>query len=81
MNHNSFANLTHQCMASSQAFQIIAKIMYITLSFPCSQKNNSKWNNADMHNSLMSLCLGNSYAESGLKRLAIESENHSPTGS
>jgi len=81
MNRNSFANLTHQCIASSQAFQIIAKIMYITLSFPCSQKNNSKWNNSDIHHSLMSLCLRNSYAESGLKRLSIESENKSPSGS
>ena len=29
----------------------------------------------------MSLCLGNSYSESGLKRLAMESDNASPTGS
>ena len=55
--------------------------MYNILLFPCSDKNNSRFHNADAHNSVMSLCLGNSYAESGLKRLAMESQNHSPTGS
>jgi len=73
--------MTHQGVKSSQAFEIIAKIMYSILLFPCSGKNNSRWNSMDAHNSIMSLCLRNSYAESGLKRLAMESKNRSPTGS
>lgn len=80
MNHNSFDTMTHQGVISSQAFEIIAKIMYSILLFPCSTKNNSRWNSTDAHNCIMSLCLRNSYAESGLKRLAMESQNHSPTG-
>ena len=81
MNRNSFDAMTHQGVALSKAFEIVAKIMYSVLLFPCSNKNNSRFHNADAHNSIMSLCLGNSYAESGLKRLAMESDNASPTGS
>ncbi len=51
------------------------------LSFPCSTKANSRFHSVDVHNCIMSLCIGNSYAESGLKKLAIESGNRSPTGS
>lgn len=81
MRCTSFDTMTHQGVKSSQAFEIIAKIMYSVLLFPCSSKNNSQWNSMDAHNSIMSLCLRNSYAESGLKRLAMESANRSPTGS
>ena len=77
----SFANMTHQGVKSLQAFEIVAKIMYSILSFPCSVKHNSRWSSADAHNCIMSLCVNNSYAESGLKRLALESQNCSPTGS
>ena len=77
----SFVNLTHQGIVLSKAFEIVAKIMYSILLFPCSTKNNSRFHNVDVHNSVMSLCLGNSYAESGLKRLSIESGNNSPSGS
>ena len=35
-----------------------------------------------MINALIAMCIGNSYAESGLKRLAIESDmKHTPSGS
>ncbi len=81
MNRNSFDTMTHQGVILSKAFEIITKIMYSVLQFPCSSKNNSRFHNADAHNSIMSLCLGNSYSESGLKRLAIQSGNNSPTGS
>ena len=81
MNHKSFSNLTHQCKASSEAFEAIAKIMYSILSFPCSRRHNSLWGSSDVHNSIMSICLRNSYAESGLKRLAVESGNCCPSGS
>ncbi len=81
MNRNSFDIMTHQGVTLSKAFEIITKIMYSVLSFPCSGKNNSRFHNTDAHNSIMSLCLGNSYAESGLKILAMESDNASPTGS
>ena len=73
--------MTHQGVILSKAFEIITKIMYSVLLFPCSSKNNSRFHNTDAHNSIISLCLGNSYAESGLKRLAMESGNNSPTGS
>ena len=73
--------MTHQGVILSKAFEIITKIMYSVLLFPCSSKNNSRFHNTDAHNSIMSLCLGNSYSESGLKRLAMESGNNSPTGS
>ncbi len=81
MRRTSFVNLTHQGAISSQAFGIISKMMYSILSFPCSIKANSRFHSVDVHNCIMSLCIGNSYAESGLKKLAIESGNRSPTGS
>ena len=73
--------MTHQGVILSKAFEIITKIMYSVLSFPCSDKNNSRFHNTDAYNSIMSLCLRNSYAESGLKRMVMESGNNSPTGS
>ena len=80
MHCTSFDTMTHQGVILSKAFEIITKIMYNILLFLCSDKNNSLFHNADAHNSIMSLCLGNSYSESGLKRLAMESDNASPTG-
>jgi len=75
VNRTSFDTMTHQGVVLSKAFEIVAKIMYSVLLFPCSDENNSRFHNADAHNCIMSLCLGNSYAASGLKRLVMESDN------
>ena len=52
------------------------------MSFGFSTRYNSKYGLPDMINALIALCIGNSYAESGLKRLAIESDlKATPSGS
>ncbi len=52
------------------------------MSFQFSVRYNSKYGLPDMINALIALCVGNSYAESGLKRLAVESDlKQTPSGS
>lgn len=82
MQTKSVVQLAHSCCAASRTYQTLVQLMCTNLSFPCSQRYNSKYNQFDMHNALISLCIGNQYAESGMKRLAVESSlSKTPSGS
>lgn len=82
MRSNSAVMLAHGYTASKDAFVRFHQIMSTTLSIPCSHRYNARYDERDLHNALISLSLGNTYAESGMKRLAIESASMDvPSGS
>jgi hypothetical protein len=65
MNSSTAVMLAHKYAASKDAFVKFHQIMSTTLSISCSHR----------YNALISLSLGNTYAESGMRRLAIESSS------
>lgn len=82
MNSNTAVMLAHKYAASKDAFVKLHQIMSTTLSIPCSHRYNARYDERDLHNALISLSLGNTYAESGMKRLTIESASMDvPSGS
>lgn len=82
MNHCTILNTAHQYDTSQYTFEKLHQLLYTVFSFGFSNRYNSKYGLPDMINALIALCIGNSYAESGLKRLAIESDmKHTPSGS
>ena len=82
MNHSTIVNTAHQYDTSQYTFEKLHQLLYTVFSFGFSNRYNSKYGLPDMINALIAMCIGNSYAESGLKRLAIESNmKHTPSGS
>lgn len=82
MNDSTIVDTAHQYDTSQYTFEKLHQLLYTVFSFGFSTRYNSKYGLPDMINALISLCIGNSYAESGLKRLAIESDmKHTPSGS
>lgn len=82
MNYSTIVNTAHQYDISQHTFEKLHQLLYTVLSFGFSNRYNSKYGLPDMINALIAMCIGNSYAESGLKRLAIESDmKHTPSGS
>lgn len=82
MNYSTILNTAHQYDTSQYTFEKLHQLLYTVLSFGFSNRYNSKYGLPDMINALIALCIGNSYAESGLKRLAVESDmKHTPSGS
>lgn len=79
---DSSAKTAQQCIAAEEAFEKATQIMSTEVSIPTSGRYNAKYDGEDLHHSLMALSINNSYAESGMERLATEaSTTRVPSGS
>ena len=80
--HNSVLRMTHEHAASREAFERLTQIMCTEVSIPVSDRYNALYGEEDLHHSLTLLSTENRYAESGMKRLAIEASSaRVPSGS
>src|SRR5207249_1685001 len=59
------------------SFERLTQIMCTEVSIPVSERYNATYGEEDLHHSLTLLCMENRYAESGMKRLAIEASSSS----
>jgi hypothetical protein len=82
MNKNSSVRMTHEYAASEEAFERLTQIMCTEVSIPVSDRYNALYGEEDLHRSLILLATENRYAESGMRRLAIEASSaRVPSGS
>ena len=80
--HNSVLRMAHEYAASKEAFERLTQIMCTEVSIPVSDRYNALYGEEDLHHSLTLLSTENRYAESGMKRLAIEASSaRVPSGS
>jgi hypothetical protein len=80
--HNSVLRMTHEYAASGEAFERLTQIMCTEVSIPVSDRYNALYGEDDLHHSLTLLSTENRYAESGMRRLAIEASSaRVPSGS
>ena len=74
--------MAHEYAASKEAFERLTQIMCTEVSIPVSDRYNAVYGEEDLHHSLTLLSAENRYAESGMKRLAIEASSaRVPSGS
>lgn len=74
--------MAQRYIAAEDAFQKATQIMSTEVSIPTSGRYNSKYDGRDLHHSLIALSINNSFAESGMKRLATEASSaRIPSGS
>lgn len=74
--------MAQRCIAAEEAFQKATQIMSTEVSIPTSGECNALYGEKDLHHSLIALSINNSYAESGMERLASEaSSERVPSGS
>jgi hypothetical protein len=74
--------MAHEYAASREAFERLTQIMCTEVSIPVSDRYNALYGEEDLHHSLTLLSTENRYAESGMKRLAIEASSaRVPSGS
>ncbi len=74
--------MTQQHIAAREAFERLTQIMSTNLSMPVSDRYNATYGEEDLQRSLIALSIGNGFAESGMKRLAIEASSaRVPSGS
>lgn len=74
--------MAHECVASKDAFERTTQIMSTEVSIPCSGSYNSKYDESYLHRSLIGISISNGYAESGMRKLAIEAASGEvPSGS
>jgi hypothetical protein len=82
MNTTSSVRMAHEYSASMESFERMTQIMRTEVSIQCSTGCNSIYDENDLHHALIALSIGNSYAESDMRRLALESSNMNvPSGS
>jgi len=80
--NNSSLRMAHKYGASKEAFDKATQIMCTEVSIPVSHRYNARHGEKDLHHSLMALSISNGYAESGMKRLAMEASSLDvPSGS
>lgn len=80
--HNSSLRMAHEYRASREAFERLTQIMCTEVSIPVSDRYNAIYGEEDLHHSLTLLSTENRYAESGMKRLAVEASSaRVPSGS
>ena len=80
--HNSSLRMAHEYAASREAFERLTQIMCTEVSIPVSDRYNALYGEEDLHHSLTLLSTENRYAESGMKRLAVEASSaRVPSGS
>lgn len=75
------ARMAQRFIAAEEAFQKATQIVSTEVSIPTSGRYNAKYDGKDLHHSLIALSINNSFAESGMERLAIESSGRVPSGS
>jgi len=73
--------MAQRLVAAEDAFQKATQIMSTQVSIPTSKSENALYGVEDLHRSLMALSINNSFAESGMERLALESSGRTPSGS
>jgi hypothetical protein len=74
--------MAQQYIAAREAFERLTQIMSTRVSIPVSNRYNSLYDEADLQRSLIALSIGNRYAESGMRRLAVDaSSTRVPSGS
>ena len=74
--------MAHEYSVSKEAFDKATQIMCSEVSLPVSHRYNARHGEKDLHHALMSLSISNRYAESGMRRLAVEaSSSDVPSGS
>ena len=73
--------MAQRYIAAEDAFQKATQIVSTEVSIPTSVRYNAKYDGMDLHRSLIALSVGNSFAESGMERLALECEGRVPSGS
>jgi hypothetical protein len=78
---NSSLRMAHEYEASREAYEKATQIMCTKVSIPVSDRYNSIYDERDLHHALMVLSISNGYAESGMRRLAIEADARVPSGS
>jgi hypothetical protein len=80
--HNSSLRMAHEYRASREAFERLTQIMCTEVSIPVSERYNALYGEEDLHHSLTLLSIDGRYAESGMRRLAMEaSSTRVPSGS
>jgi hypothetical protein len=80
--HDSDLRMTHEYAASKEAFERLTQIMCTEVSIPVSERYNSLYGEEDLHHALTLLAIENRYAESGMRRLAVEASSvRVPSGS
>jgi hypothetical protein len=80
--HNSSLRMAHEYAASREAFERLTQIMCTEMSIPVSEGHNALYGEEDLHHSLTLLSTENRYAESGMRRLAMEASSaRVPSGS
>jgi hypothetical protein len=80
--HNSFLRMAHEHAASREAFERLTQIMCTEVSIPVSDRYNALYGEEDLHRSLTLLSIEGRYAESGMRRLAVEASSaRVPSGS
>jgi hypothetical protein len=74
--------MAHEYAASREAFERLTQIMCTEVSIPVSERHNALYGEDDLHHSLTLLSTENRYAESGMRRLALEASSaRVPSGS
>jgi Transposase DDE domain len=82
MKSNSSARMAHEYRASREAFERLTQIVCTEVSIPVSERHNALYGKEDLHRSLILLSIEGRYAESGMKRLAVEASlTRVPSGS
>ena len=72
MKHTSSVRMAHEYCASKESFEKVTQIMRTEVSIHCSTRYNHTYDDEDIHHALIAMSMENSYAESGMKRLAME---------
>ena len=72
--------MAHNKKETTAAYNVVAKIICTILPISCSQKNNAKWNIKDFFHGITAMCTANTYSESAMKGLTVQSNNSNPCG-
>jgi IS4 transposase len=82
MNYTESVRMAQRYAASEEAYQRLTQIMCTEVSIPVSKSENARYDEKDLHRSLMTLSINNAYAESGMDNLAIKAGSADvPSGS
>jgi hypothetical protein len=74
--------MTQRYVAAKEAFQRLTQLMCTKVSIPVSDRYNAVYGEEDLHHALALLSIEGRYAESGMRRLAMEaSSTRVPSGS
>ena len=72
--------MVHNKKETARAYNVVAKIICTILPISCSQKSNAKWSIQDFFYGITAMCTANTYSESAMKGLTIQSDGPNPCG-